>query len=94
MIKALGVIDGVCAVLFVISQFFTLPAMVFYVTGGYLIAKGTLFTVMAQDIASILDIICGLYALSISIGFIWPWFTTIVSLYLLQKAAFSLIRFG
>jgi hypothetical protein len=79
IVKILGIIDGLCALAFVLAQFFFMQP-VLYVIAAYLIVKGILFAIMAQDVASIVDII--------SLAFV----TTMAALYLAQKCFFSLIR--
>jgi hypothetical protein len=92
LLQLLGLFDTVCIIIFVLTQFFSIPDKALYIIGAYLIIKGVLFTVMSKDIASIIDLICGLYALSIVLGFFNPIITLIVILYLAQKVVFSFIR--
>ncbi|MBN2422099.1 hypothetical protein JXB41_02640 [Candidatus Woesearchaeota archaeon] len=94
IVRIFGVFDGICAILFILTHFFSLPDKALFIIAGYLIIKGTLFTVMAKDIASIIDLICGLYALMIVINVYHAIATTLVILWLAEKSIVSFIRLG
>ncbi|MBD3203378.1 hypothetical protein GF327_03730 [Candidatus Woesearchaeota archaeon] len=93
LIKMLGILDALCALVLVFSNFFLIREIYFFLIGSYLLFKGVVFTILSKDPASILDILCGLYALSITLSIENGIVTTLVILYLGQKAAFSFIRF-
>ena len=89
----LSFFDFLCILVFVLVQFLTIPIKILYIIGAYLIIKGVLFTVLAKDIASIIDLICGLYALIITLGYSSHIATTLVIIYLLQKILFGFLKF-
>ncbi|MBN1503284.1 hypothetical protein JW930_07130 [Candidatus Woesearchaeota archaeon] len=90
LLKLFGIIDLLAVILFVLSAFFGVKHILLYVVAAYLIIKGTLFTVMSRDIASMIDIICGFYALTITLGVKNNIVNGIIVLYLAQKVFFSL----
>lgn len=94
VVKFLGILDAVAALVFLMAQFFTPPQKVLYYTAIYLIGKGVLFAVMFHDIASVIDVGCGFYSLIISLGLSNSIVTTLAFLYLTQKAVFSFIKLG
>ncbi|MBU0757305.1 MAG: hypothetical protein KKF44_04515 [Nanoarchaeota archaeon] len=92
--KILGIMDAICALFFLFTHYFAVPDKALYIIAAYLFTKGLLFTVMSKDIASIIDLCAGLYALMITMGISIPVITTVVVVFLAQKAALSLVRLG
>ena len=92
LLKILGIFDGVCTVVFILTHFFPVSPGLLYIVGFYLLIKGVLFTIFFKDIASMLDMGCGLYALMIIMGFYNAFITTIAALYLAQKSILSIVR--
>ena len=89
--KILGVIDLIIAVLFSINGFYFkfLPSNILLIMALYLIIKGLIF-VLSADVASALDIVCGLIILSAILFTIPKALIVIVVFYLIQKAIFSM----
>lgn len=89
MIRILGAVDLISAILFFLSRATDiLSEKIVWLIGAYLIIKGVLF-VFSKDIASALDILCGiviLLSLAISIHSV---IILMVYIYLIQKAVFS-----
>lgn len=92
IIKLLGFLDIVAAILFFINNSFfnILPTSIILVVAIYLIIKGVIFVISA-DMASIIDIACGIVILS-SAFFVLPRLVAvIVAVYLVQKGVFSML---
>ncbi len=95
ILKLLGLIDILAAIIFWIFGIFRLQGNAFMVgfvmlLGFYLLVKGVAFIISA-DIASVLDIIAGIIIIATT-GFAMPKIVVIiVSLYLLQKGIFSML---
>lgn len=94
LIKILGITDIIIAILFTINsnldKWNWFPDKIVWWAGIFLLIKGILF-VLTFDIASVLDIVCGIVIL-LSILFNIPLIvSTIVILILLQKGFFSLV---
>lgn len=67
-----------------------LPPLVLLIVAAYLIIKGGFF-LFQKDLASIGDILVGIYSLAIYFGFNNPVLTIIAVIFLLQKGVFGLI---
>jgi hypothetical protein len=91
MIKVLGVLDIISAIVLVIRYFFeNLPDKIIWVFGIYLVVKGAIF-LLSRDIASILDVACGLIfivAIFIPLSYGFMIFTVV---FLIQKGIFSFV---
>jgi hypothetical protein len=95
IIKILGVLDIIAALFFWIFGIFRLQDNVFMsgfimVIGFYLLVKGVAFIISA-DIASIFDIISGIIIIASTTLLMPKIIVIVVSLYLLQKGAFSML---
>jgi len=89
---ALGIIDILTGLLFFINNSLIKfpPSKVIWILGIYLIVKGIIF-LLSVDVASTIDIICGIIVL-LSLPFIIPkLLAVIVTIYLVQKGIFSII---
>ena len=91
LVKILGILDIMCAIVLIISSFFPNPLT--RIVGGYLIFKGLLFGVIlgigygGLNFVSIIDAAIGVYLiLGLSVGF----FNTVFFIFLIQKGVFSL----
>lgn len=91
IVKILGVLDIISALLFWIFGFFhVLPETLIVSIAVYLIVKGIIF-IISLDLASILDVISGLL-IYLSLSFNLPAVVIIIiTLFLLQKGLFSLV---
>lgn len=89
MIKILGIFDIIASLLFFFTIFFTIPKILLYIVGIYLLIKGAIFLISA-DIASILDVLSGIVILTATIFSIPKIIIAIVSVFLIQKGIFSL----
>ena len=87
-VKILGLGDFVMALITMFSPVFSQGVIL--LAAKYLILKGGIFAIM-MDKASILDVACGVYLLAVAYGFSWSIATIIVTLFLVQKSAFSFI---
>ena len=87
IVKILGGLDFIAVVIIFFSSLF--PQKVMLYAAGYLLFKGVLFA-MGGDIASMLDILCGVYAVFLSYGISSTIITAVVLIYLMQKVVFSL----
>lgn len=88
----MGIIDILTGLLFFINNSLVkfLPSKILWILGIYLIIKGIIF-LLSVDIASTIDIICGVIVL-LSIPFVIPkLIAAAVTIYLIQKGIFSLI---
>ena len=66
IIKILGILDIISALIFWLLLFFNLPKILLLLIAFYLLIKGSIFLISA-DIASILDILCaGIIFLALS----------------------------
>jgi len=91
LVKILGIADLISIILFWTSQVFDfVPHKIIFIIALYFLIKGGIFLLFV-DIASILDVLSGIVIFaSIYLGI--PWIlTVIVTIYLLQKALFSLM---
>lgn len=86
MIRILGVLDLLCALVF----FIELPKTVVLVAAAYLIMKGLLFA-LGEDFASYIDIAIGVYLLFIAFGLWLTVLSVISAFFLLQKSLLSFI---
>ena len=91
IIKVLGILDIISAVLFwIFASFNIIPTTIITIVAFYLLIKGVMF-VMSKDIISILDIlIAGVIFLSLTYT-IPLVIVVIISLFLLQKGVLSLL---
>lgn len=91
LVKIMGIVDLLAAVLFWIFAFFgIIPKSGIMLIAFYLLIKGAVFLISA-DVASILDIVCSLL-IFIALSFSLPKILVfIVVLFLLQKGFFSLV---
>lgn len=85
MIKVFGVLDLIAAIIFVLVQWGIGVKIGFFVA-AYLIIKSLMFI---GDIASIVDLIAGVYLVLVLLG-VHSAFSVVFVLWLLQKAFFSL----
>lgn len=86
IVKILGFLDLlIVPIIFLASH---IPQKAVFYGAGYLITKG-LFFGMAGDIASYIDVLCGIYIVLLGFGFGWTFLNIIVMIYLMQKAIFS-----
>jgi len=93
--KVLGVADLITALAFFLNTFLDktdhwFPDKIIIILAIYLIIKGIFFLV-SLDFASIIDIICGIILILSIYMFIPLILSTVVLVFLLQKAIFSLI---
>lgn len=86
IVKILGFIDLLIVPIIFLSPH--IPQKVVFYGAGYLITKGAFFG-MAGDIASYIDILCGLYIILLGFGISWTFLNVIVIIYLMQKAILS-----
>jgi hypothetical protein len=91
IIKLLGILDIIAALLFWLFGFFhIIPQSLIILVGVYLLAKGILF-VVSFDIASMTDIIAACLILA-SLSFAMPKILiAIITIYLIQKGVLSLL---
>lgn len=87
--KILAIVDLVAV--FAILAAPILPTKVIIYCAGYLIMKGGFFAITSYDIASILDVICGIIIILLAFGISHGTVNIIVLLYLIQKAVFSFV---
>lgn len=87
VVKLLGVADLLSAIAVVLLHYQLLAWKIGLVFVCYLLIKGWLFR---QDINSVMDILCGIYVFVILFGFT-TFVSWIVTIYLFQKAVFSLV---
>jgi len=67
-----------------------LPSKFILIMGLYLVMKGVLFMILGGSVPSLLDAGCGIYIIAVAFG-IMHWIpTTIVIIYLAQKALVSM----
>ncbi|MFC1741865.1 hypothetical protein ACFL3V_04990 [Nanoarchaeota archaeon] len=86
VVKLMGLMDLLCAVCAVLLHYDILGWRIGLIFVAYLVIKGWLFR---EDIASLVDILCGLYMFVMLFGFT-TFVTWVVVIYLFQKAVFSL----
>lgn len=86
--RLLGIADLLAA--FAILLAGGVPSGISRALALYLISKGGVFALMGDKI-SILDLLCGLYLLAASNGISWTLVSVGAALFLVQKAAFSLM---
>jgi hypothetical protein len=95
IIKMFGIMDLIVALAFFINNFFDktsdwFPNKIILVLAIYIIIKG-LFFLFTWDLASIIDIICGILILLSTYWIIPAILASIVIIFLLQKAFFSFV---
>jgi len=91
IIKIFGVLDLIAAVIFGLSYYFHfIPRTMIFVIAGYLIVKGAIF-LFSKDIASVIDIGCGLIILLSVFLNISHLVFIITLIFLAQKGLFSLL---
>jgi len=91
ILKVLGIIDLISAILFwIFATFHVLPSNLILIIGFYLLIKGTFFLING-GVANVIDIVISLL-IFLSIGFTLPWFVVfLITVYLIQKAILSLL---
>ncbi len=89
LIKLLGIAD-ILTILALIGSTF-LPQQIIIIMGIYLIIKGLFFIVTGSLFPNFFDMISGVYIIIVSFGFSHWIPTSIVILFLVQKAFISLI---
>jgi len=89
--KIMGACDLVCGFIILIVSFslISLPHRSLFLAALYLVGKGVIFGVISKDIASLLDIASGLYALILLIGLSSHLIAILIFLYLAQKFILS-----
>ena len=87
IVKLLGGFDLIAVIVIFFSSIF--PQKLLLYAAGYLLFKGMFFA-MGGDIASIIDVLCGVYVVLISYGISSSFITVLVLIYLVQKVVFSL----
>ncbi len=80
--KVLGLGDFLVVLVMLFAPF--VPLKWLFYAASYLILKGGLFA-FSGDIASILDIVSGVYVALFTLGYSWNLFSIIVGFYLGQK---------
>ena len=92
LIKLLGVLDVMVAILFFANNTFFrfLPTVIVLIIALYLIIKGLIF-VLSADVASIIDIICGIIIIASAFSVLPKLVAVIVAIYLVQKGVFSVL---
>jgi hypothetical protein len=91
IIKILGILDIIAAILFWLFGFFyIIPQSVIMIVAFYLLIKGIIF-IISLDVASILDIIVSIL-IFVSLNFTLPKVVIfLIALFLLQKGVLSLL---
>ncbi len=89
IIKILAIADILAIIALLGSSL--LPQNIIILMGLYLIIKGLVFTLLYRNIISFLDSVCGFYLILAAFSFAHWIPTTIVLIYLGQKAFFSLV---
>ena len=87
LLKFLALADFVAVFSLVLVNY--LPHNMVIIMGIYLILKGLFFTLISGDFISMLDFACGIYHVLAVFGFSYWIITTIVAIYVLQKAFIS-----
>jgi len=91
IIKIFGILDLIAALIFGLSYYFDIiPHGLMFFFAGYLIVKGAIF-LFSKDIASFIDIGCGLVLLGSVFLSISPLIFIITLIFLIQKGTFSLL---
>ena len=85
--KLLAIVDLVA--IFAILAAPILPVKVMMYSAGYLILKGGMFAIMSYDLASFLDLLCGVVIIFLAFDISNSTINLIVLLYLVQKVVFS-----
>jgi hypothetical protein len=87
LVKLMGIMDLLSAVAVIMLHYdFFITWRIGLIFAAYLILKGWLFR---SDIASLLDLLCGIYLFIMLLGFT-TFLSWVVAVYLFQKAVFSL----
>lgn len=87
IVKILGIFDIIAATILLIGTRFSETILLY--AAVYLLIKGLLFS-FTGDVASITDVVIGLYAWGITLGFSWIVFTIIFAVFLYGKGIMSL----
>ncbi len=87
IVKLLGLVDLLTAVLAVFAHIGFIPTSVLKIFAVYLIIKGAIFI---KSFTSILDLGCGVYLLLMFFFNMHSFIVYLVALYLFQKAVFSM----
>ena len=91
MIKLLGFLDFLAAVLLLLVFFKLLTPLWLVAAGAYLLVKGWIFFIVGRDFASITDVIIGLSFLLFAFVDIPRIIMIIFAVWLFQKSIFSFI---
>ena len=90
-VKILGVGDLITGIIVALSAIFPKAAILFAVK--WLIIKGGLFA-LTGNMISFIDVFLGVYVIFLAFGHGITSLTIVTAIWVLQKAVFSLIRFG
>jgi hypothetical protein len=91
IIKIFGILDLIAAIIFGLSHYFHfIPRTMTFIIAGYLIVKGAIF-LLSKDIASLIDVGCGLVILLSIFLSISHLLFIITLIFLVQKGIFSLV---
>ncbi len=90
--RTLGVLDLVAVILLLGAAFF--PHALLLYAGIYLVIKGFVFIAASKDIASLGDLVCGLYILLFVAGLGVPLLNAAALIYLGQKTFFTFVKVG
>jgi len=91
IIKIFGILDLIAAIIFGLSYYFHfIPKTIIFIIAGYLIIKGAIF-LFSKDIASIIDVGCGIVILLSIFLSISNLIFIITLIFLIQKGVFSLL---
>ena len=88
LMKIFGVFDLFCSLSILYP---ILPEPVIVKLGSLLTLKGLVFAMTTADVASIIDIFCGIYIVAFAFGYVFSPISFIVIIYLVQKGLFSLV---
>lgn len=91
MIKLLGFLDFLAAILLLLVFFKLVPALWLVGGGAYLLIKGWIFLMLSRDVASMADVLIGIFFLLFAFVDIPRFIMLIFVIWLFQKAAFSFI---
>ena len=90
ILKTLGILDLISAIIIWVSFFFKIMPETFVLTIAiYLIIKGGFFLIL-RDPLSALDVVIGILAITSLYIAVFPYFIIVSTLYLIAKGSFSL----
>ena len=90
-VRLLGVGDLFTGIVVALSTVF--PKAIILIGAKWLIIKGGFFA-LTGNMASFIDVFFGIYVIFLAFGYGVTSLTVVTSIWVLQKAIFSLIRFG